>query len=183
MGIIENEKGATSVFVIFMMLVLVTFGTFSIVAVKADIKFGKKAMDWNRRYYEIDSMGEEFICKVDMALHDAEEEVAGGDYSDGDYFEAAYSSLVDLRETYRGLSVMSVMEDGVYTDLIGEIELKGETDENFNLIIRFNIIPLNITADGDDIDIGRKRFEVTEWRQQQVTRKYNGDVELWPGLS
>lgn len=68
----KNEKGATSILIIFMMIVLVTLGTFSITSANVNVKFGKKTVNLNKVFYELDTKGEKYLSDIDYALAKAE---------------------------------------------------------------------------------------------------------------
>lgn len=67
-----NEKGATSVLVILMMIVLVTLGSFAIASATSNIKLSRTSANWNKLYYELDSLGEKYLSDVDACLYRAE---------------------------------------------------------------------------------------------------------------
>jgi len=67
-----NEEGATSVLIIFMMIVLVTLGAFAITSANVNIKFSNKAVSWHDKYYILDSAGEQYSMQLDYALALAE---------------------------------------------------------------------------------------------------------------
>ncbi|HAQ41521.1 hypothetical protein [Anaeropeptidivorans aminofermentans] len=67
-----NEKGATSVLVILMMIVLVTLGSFAIASANSNIKLSKTSANWNKLYYELDSLGEKYLSDIDACLYRAE---------------------------------------------------------------------------------------------------------------
>ncbi|MDR2903131.1 MAG: hypothetical protein LBU77_01290 [Clostridiales bacterium] len=67
-----NENGATSVLILFMMIVLVTLGTFSITSANVNLKFGRKTVDMTAVYYALDAEGERYISDLDNALAQAQ---------------------------------------------------------------------------------------------------------------
>ena len=89
-----NEEGATSVLIIFMMIVLVTLGAFAITSANVNIKFSNKAVDWHEKYYVLDSAGEQYAMMLDYAL--AAAEVASVEYiHDQGYTAPDYEGISD----------------------------------------------------------------------------------------
>ncbi len=68
----KNERGATSVLVIFMVIVLVTLGAFSIAAANVNLRFARKATLWNSVYYKLDGQGEIYAFVTNRLLGDSE---------------------------------------------------------------------------------------------------------------
>ena len=71
-----NEDGATSVLIVFMMIVLVTLGAFAITSANVNIKFSNKAAAWSEKYYALDATGELYTRDFDYALAAAEAKAA-----------------------------------------------------------------------------------------------------------
>ncbi|MCL2707924.1 MAG: hypothetical protein FWF03_02280 [Defluviitaleaceae bacterium] len=68
----KHNKGAASVLVIFMLLVLVTLGAFAISAANANYKLSRRAINWNEMYYGLDAKAEEMLALIDGMLAEAE---------------------------------------------------------------------------------------------------------------
>ena len=68
----NNQRGATSVLVIFMMLVLVTLGAFAITSAHANYRLSQRALLWKTMYYRLDALGEEYLSLIDSRLAKAE---------------------------------------------------------------------------------------------------------------
>lgn len=69
---IDNQKGASTVLVIFMMMVLITLGALAITSANVNYKLSKRVIEWNTMYYELDEKGEMFIYELDKKLAEAE---------------------------------------------------------------------------------------------------------------
>ena len=67
-----NRKGASSVLIILMMVVLIVFGLAALTTSLAAMRLGDKANDWTGEYYELEATAEEFLFKVDGLLVQAE---------------------------------------------------------------------------------------------------------------
>lgn len=80
-----NEDGATSVLVVFMMIVLVTLGTFAISSALVNRRFAIHASDWNKMLYALENQAERYVMDVDAAIAAAEQKaalyMAGGGYA------------------------------------------------------------------------------------------------------
>jgi len=87
-----NEDGATSVLIIFMMIVLVTLGAFAITSANVNIKFSNKAAAWSEKYYLLDSVGEQYAGEIDYALARAEAKAAEYIHAAG-YTKTSYDGV------------------------------------------------------------------------------------------
>jgi len=67
-NIMGSEQGATSVLVVFMMIVLVTLGAFAITSARVNYRFSETAVEWNQMFYALDSLGEGYLRDVDEKL-------------------------------------------------------------------------------------------------------------------
>jgi len=108
-----NEEGATSVLIVFMMIVLVTLGAFAITSANVNIKFSNKAVSWHEKYYILDSAGEQYTMLLDHALATAEAAAVEYIHVQG-YTAMAYTGVDDATQaTLRSLW----MENGTSTTL------------------------------------------------------------------
>ena len=89
---IRNEEGATSVLVIFMMIVLVTLGAFAITSAYVNVKFSNSAVAWQAAYYDMDAEAEGYLESVDAVLIKAES-AAAGYISNKGYISASYDGI------------------------------------------------------------------------------------------
>lgn len=108
-NLLKDQSGATSVLVILMLLVLVTFGSFAIISANSNIKLSKTAASWSKMYYALDAKGELYISEVDKRLYMAE--IKALDYIEQKcYSELIYLDIpVELQTRIRN----SVEENGV----------------------------------------------------------------------
>lgn len=70
----KKRKGASTVLVLFMIVVLVTLGFFTIMSATLNYKLSLKASAWNKAYYELDSQGEAIVAEIDNYLYLAEQD-------------------------------------------------------------------------------------------------------------
>lgn len=71
---LEKRQGSSTILVLFMIVVLVTLGFFTIVSASLNYKLSLKTSQWNKSYYELDSKGEIIKAKIDEACYRAEQE-------------------------------------------------------------------------------------------------------------
>ncbi len=69
---INNENGATSVLVVFMVIILSTLGVFAMVSANVNLKSAKKVKSWNEAYFAIDAKAEKLLSEMDSVLYFAE---------------------------------------------------------------------------------------------------------------
>lgn len=69
----KKREGASTVLVLFMIVVLVTLGFFTIVSASLNYRLSLKASQWNKDYYALDKEGEALSAKIDDALYNAEQ--------------------------------------------------------------------------------------------------------------
>ncbi len=71
---LKKRQGASSVLILFTVVILVTLGLFTIVSASVNYSQSQKSALWTRSYYELDSYGEALLANVDNALFQAEQE-------------------------------------------------------------------------------------------------------------
>ncbi len=70
----KKRKGASSVLVLFMVVILVTLALFTIVSTRLNYKLSEKASEWNSKYYYLDGKAEEHLAEVATLINVAEKE-------------------------------------------------------------------------------------------------------------
>jgi len=63
-----TSMGVSSIIAILVILVLVVFSTLSITTSKADLTLSQKSSDSIKAYYEADSVAEDMLCEVAVAI-------------------------------------------------------------------------------------------------------------------
>ena len=150
----KSKGGAVSIQVVFLMLVLVTMGAFAIVSARVNYNFSLKALEWNRMYYALEDMAEQFVMFVDGLIEKAET---------ADEFETAAGE--GLRQLNAAYPECVVMPDGDI--MYAEINFTSETNEHAHLKVVLEIG-------------GAKRYAVREWVQWQSLPDGMG-FDLWDG--
>lgn len=68
--LIRSKKGASSILVILMLVVLVVFGVAALTTAISNVRLGQKAADWNDKYYSADAKANEMYAQIDKAVSD-----------------------------------------------------------------------------------------------------------------
>jgi hypothetical protein len=164
---VKNSEGATSVLVIFMMIVLVTFGAFAITSAHVNLKFSHSAQDWTKMYYSMDAEAQAFLFDLDACLAEAAYRA-----DDDDSFWDTLDSLMlgEFASKYPGAFVYGDFDDD--GDIRNYVDYT-VTKEPYNLVVQ-------VAVNGDG---SYPRFTVTEWREWQQTSEYAAP-EVWqPAIS
>ena len=154
----KSERGAVSVQAIFMMLVLVTLGTFAITSARVNYTFSVKASDWNRMYYALEDKAERYAMDVDAVL-----KASGA--AGGAYIDSARSGLLELSVAYPEQNVV-YDEGGLYA------KMNFTSDENEDANLR---VSLKINENRSD----PRRYTVAEWTQWQTASEEYEELILW----
>jgi len=191
--IVKNEKGATSVLVIFMLVILITLGSFAITAAAANIRLSGKTVTWNNTYYLLDGEAEIFLSKLDRLLYNAENEAIQKSGTSKEMFAVSYNDIVkanisSLSDEYAGISLLPSdvnPSDGVQigsirisfnpsTTMSDENEAKSNIYEQ-QLTVGISIPLPDYTEDGLTLiksNISQKRYLITDWIQHQTPFEY-----------
>lgn len=190
-----GEKGAASILVILMLLVLVTLGAFAVTSASANLKFSRKAAEWNEAYYELDAMGEQFLAAFDGKLAEAEsaarQYVTGGlsgteTEPDAGIFSNIYLYFADmyireLAPVYSGLDV-SVTYNGLSAEsILASLSVEYEPDEGGLRGIR---IAVRVKPpEYQETDSGTARYGIESWYEYQGGDEAYEEppVQLWDG--
>ncbi|MDR1914099.1 MAG: hypothetical protein LBQ68_06420 [Clostridiales bacterium] len=185
MKLINDESGATSVLILFMMITLVTLGAYSITSAHVNYIFCQKAVEWNQNYYECDKAGERFLADIDSALNEAERRTAlnllgsnniNYDQSSQEELSTLYLEYVneELGKLYQKYHEMNYKNNKITTDVsIGR----------FHISIEVEILPLRylFASSGDASSSDEtKRYSVTRWEQWQDLQLESTE-QLWDG--
>jgi Tfp pilus assembly protein PilX len=74
---LSSKKGASSIMVMLMLVVLVVFGVAALTTALSNIRLGQKVQGWNTKYYAAEGEANERYAKIDKAA--AQAFSAGGD--------------------------------------------------------------------------------------------------------
>ena len=66
-----KENGSSSVLVIMIMLLLITFGVLAMMSSYSNLKIAQKKADWTKEYYQLDSISEEGVSQFKVNFDNA----------------------------------------------------------------------------------------------------------------
>jgi len=193
-----DESGASSVLIIFMMLVLVTLGAYSISSARINYVFSRKSMEWNKNYYECDLEAERFLMVLDKALADSEWVTV----------EGAFGRCTDVVNTINSISPENAEDElnrYFKSNVIEKLQALVEQYPNMKVQDEGPVVYMTISKDNSAIDLkiavspfrytyetadnrvkavlddSLKRYSVLEWRQRQITVDDDMHRSLWDG--
>ena len=190
--LLGGQSGATSVLIIFMMLVLVILGAYSISSAHVNYTFSSRALEWKRAYYECDSKAAEFLMDTDSALARAEsgtaEAVIRHDPGIPQANAAQWINALYVKNVLKEFALLSDKYDIEIHEDGPDVSTVVSSGGNSRISVRIAAAPFrySVTQDGGTIKCALKgngkRYAVLEWREAQ---KINGDnatqEPLWNG--
>ena len=190
---INDEKGATSVLVIFMALVLVTLGAYSISSANVNYTFSSRAHGWKQAYYECDAKAEAFLMDADIALAEAEKktvEAIAGHYAgelDGNAEQAAHELF--NQNVIKEISLLSDKYNVEINEGDMDINTLVSSDKGSQIKVKIRALPFRYSVETSNGEVrgaingNSKRYAILEWKEMQ---KANGDnavqEPLWDGV-
>jgi hypothetical protein len=184
-----SNKGAASVLVVFMMIILVTFGTLSLTAALANERLGAKTVEWMTEYYTLDAQAERLCMAVDACLLSAEEAVVSalpGNGFDLAYYQAARQALDAMAADMPQMEI-SGEGDALRVEIrLSEGEEPG--DQQLTVVLGLARPVFRLVRDMAGQGFWQrsedfvKRYTVLKWQQWQVSFEQNDDLELWDGI-
>lgn len=70
-NVLASRKGASSILVIMLLVVLVVFGVAALTTALSGMRLTQKVTDWNAQYYEAEAMAWERCAQIDRAVKEA----------------------------------------------------------------------------------------------------------------
>ena len=189
----NDESGAASVLVIFMMLVLVTLGAYSISSANVNYAFSSRALGWKDAYYDCDSRAEMFLMDADAALAKAEKETV-----EAITLRNAHISEEDAGQSTGTLYNQNVLKEISLLSDKYNVEIK-EDDLSISTVISSNsgsqikvkiaALPFRYSFESAGNGVwavlsGKSgRFAVLEWKQaQKADAGSTAQESLWDGI-
>lgn len=149
---IEGSKGASSILVILMMVVLLVFGLAVLTTSLSNVRLGERKRAWLTEYYELEGASETEIAGVDALLLEAEASarayIETDDYMDDYMIDVPLSTALKQR-------VFAL----AYNDTIGELvsaSIEGHDDAALNLATP----DIESVMEGKDIESSLLNFSV-----------------------
>ena len=181
--LLGNENGASSVLVVFMMILLVTLGAFSISAANVNLKLCQKALNWNKAFYHLDGAGEEFRYEINLLLLEARNKATEDEPESGDKFREAYFNYAKQLLEEKALAIKAgsavpaeaeiraeYTADGMITALIAAYDVSWPDDWDYHLSVELLAPSLGGPEDP------APKASVIRWEQWQTQT----DVERYP---
>ncbi|MFV0503925.1 MAG: hypothetical protein ACK5LT_08165 [Lachnospirales bacterium] len=117
----KNNKGVSTILVVFMVVVIVTFGMFALLTSRMNLLLSEKARDWTANYYKLDSMAEEEFRSIDALLSQSEnlaiEYVIGKNYLNRSFTELPadlQESLYNIYDAEKSSKSIYIILNAVY---------------------------------------------------------------------
>jgi len=184
----RNKKGATSILVLFMMIVLISLGAHSIVSANVNYKLSQRVSDWSRNFYAMEEISEKIIMLVDETLLKSENEVLELVVLDKNKELVTERDLNKLKNLIEdkdedGLDklVQKIYNDKIFAELSKlesqyenlsveknggniyiEVDISSENESDMNLHMRLDISSFNNKLHFKDGDIVTEKDEDTE---------------------
>ena len=201
---IYDDSGASSVLVIFMMLVLVTLGAFAIVSANANYRLSRRAVDWNTMYYELDARGEEFLAQVDMVLRagenvaldytidyfskiDTPTELMPKEIFNRTFLEISNLSLTHLTLDQPYSNVYNIYDGLEAIGIIIEMMIMSPDPsyDECGILIEIEILPANhVEVNAEKTEVyweGQNRYVIKSWYEFQDLAIEGEGIEFWDG--
>jgi Tfp pilus assembly protein PilX len=70
-NLLYSKKGASSIMVMLMLVVLVVFGIAALTTALSSMRLGQKVVDWNEKYYAAEKAANERYAEADKAVRNA----------------------------------------------------------------------------------------------------------------
>ncbi len=203
----KKRKGASTILVLFMVIVLITLGLFTIVSANVNYKLSQKSDGWSSTYYDLVKVCEFNLGKVEEILLLSEQEAVKKTietYS-AERDESVETTIVDpyefMNNIYKSIAVEKLSElaaannfstlDVSYDNFenIDNLEyamvIKSEYDEDYEIqvVLEVKDILYDLSYSNGKIAGKKKYYEsrsnIKKWKQyQNIQVKFNG-IEVW----
>ena len=185
----KSESGAASVLVVFMMILLVTFGSMALSAALSNQRLGALSTAWITDYYWMDTQAELELFEIDQILAQAErtaqEQLILSDYLN---FAASYQNeaqqALQLAAEEHGWEL-----SGTAAEIIVEYTIKGRQktaatapDKYLSVKIGVKVPDYSLMNSGIWIrDENTLRFYIHRWQEWQESVKIDEEIKFWDG--
>lgn len=153
-----GNKGATSVLIIMLMVVLMVFGLTILTTTLSNQTLSEKKQEWLIDYYKLEGKAAEELAEFDRLLQSAKEETL---QLKSDNRKETYESLIDTL-LVNGYAELMVSENGQDYNKSIDIELQV-------------LIPENSVSDDDFLKA--VNYQITRYVQEQELFEYD-DIEF-----
>lgn len=182
-----SEKGASSVLVILLMVILLSLGVAILTSSISNERLALKKKDWLNDYYSLEAQSETIISEIDSILIDAQNSTnfENSDNLDtNEYMTNVLRSLDDYSQLYgSNVTNFDPMEDMTYhrivsdNSLIIEFDTKidGEYPKHLKMELRVNNPYVDLSYDENDIF---NRYDIVSSIEWQSTFEYNTSTKF-----
>lgn len=175
----DRQNGSSSVLVIMIMLLLITFGVLAMMSSYSNLKIARKHAQWTREFYRLESIAEKDLNLVKSALKTSGEEVRGllrdnpdltAEYAYAEFLQHFYESIISDAHL-ADIVTLNFDEDTLNSEMepswSPEIVFVSEDEEsNRKLLVKLIV--------DHDIHIAMdKSFDIIEWREIPIDFKYD----------
>lgn len=196
----KKRKGASSILVLFMVVVLITLGLFTIVSANINFRLSKKSVTWNQTYYELDSFCEEKLGLIDKALFEAEQEAVKKisenleqytkenvyEELNNEYKKISENKLKNLEFNNSEVTIATFEDTTIDYLEFGFVE-KSLSDENYQINVQLKIkdILYDTNINGGNFELKKiyneNRYDIIKWKQYQeiIVDEDANKVEIW----
>lgn len=173
---LKSERGISSVLVIFMMIVLVTFGAIALTSAYANIKLANKTLAWNQDYYALDSQAEQALAYIDQIIVLEQQGQLAQNSAGYTTLPDALRHLQSTQPNLLGEMAISANDGGGYRVQM-EFNNQASIEKDSGEFIKYLTVVINTQpANG-------ARYQVAEWREWQEAFNYEASQteDLWDG--
>ena len=187
-GFNKDQAGTASVLVVFMMILLVTFGSMALSASLSNQRLGALSAAWLTDYYWMDSEAELGVFAIDQILAEAEQRAQvtlqqlGFDSFATTYINEVRQGLAGQAEQ-RGWELTETPEGmQVSFTIVNELRTARRTQDKYLTVEVISQVPqYDRTEIGWQRRENTSRFTIGRWQQWQELIRINTDIVFWDG--
>ncbi|HAS74910.1 MAG TPA: hypothetical protein DCS67_12265 [Clostridiales bacterium UBA8960] len=174
-----SERGSSSVLVVMIMLLLITFGVLAMMSSYSNLKISRKHAEWTRDYYRLESIAESEFITFQNVFNEVRNRFDNG-------------VLEDETDEMKKKEVLSTFLSAFLKDLNTQTYFSGSVQSNFDAFTEQddeNVVPMLSILTKDDLterrlliviqmDVNIERikdieFKVMEWREIPAEFEYD----------
>lgn len=166
---LKKENGATSIFVIILMVVLIVFGLAALTTSLASLKLSNKNTIWVKEYYLLEGEAESYLAMIDSTLKTAAKEaVVESNGNLNEYINLYYNKTWSmLDELSRYTSEIKVFRDSNRVTFTVR-EDKEAFPKNISVVLQI------IEPSTED----NQYYKILQWKEWQNQFEYDQDINF-----
>jgi hypothetical protein len=170
---IRKEEGATSIFVITLMVVLIVFGLAALTTSLASLKLSNKNTLWIKEYYALEGEAERLLSIIDGTLIGVADEAKSASNENKDqyvdiYYEKVWSNLFKLSEAFPEIHILKEKNQVTYTVK----EKKDAYPKNITVVLDI------LEPSTNNTETNHQRFAILQWKEWQNQFEYDQDIDF-----